>query len=52
MGKLLALSLLCTIIGAVFFQPVLMGRPRQIKPVDALVAGPVEEISEKGEPPP
>lgn len=28
MGKLLALSLLCTLIGAVFFQPVLMGRPR------------------------
>ncbi|GAA4330774.1 MMPL family transporter [Pigmentiphaga soli] len=29
MGKLLALSLLCTLIGAVFFQPVLMGRPRE-----------------------
>jgi hopanoid biosynthesis associated RND transporter like protein HpnN len=28
MGKLLALSLVCTLIGAVFFQPVLMGRPR------------------------
>jgi hopanoid biosynthesis associated RND transporter like protein HpnN len=28
MGKLLALSLVCTLIGAVFFQPILMGRPR------------------------
>jgi uncharacterized protein len=28
MGKLLALSLACTLIGAVFFQPVLMGKPR------------------------
>jgi hopanoid biosynthesis associated RND transporter like protein HpnN len=28
MGKLLALSLACTLIGAVFFQPILMGRPR------------------------
>jgi hopanoid biosynthesis associated RND transporter like protein HpnN len=31
MGKLLALSLFCTLIGAVFFQPVLMGRPRAAK---------------------
>ena len=29
MGELLALSLLCTLIGAVFFQPVLMGKPRE-----------------------
>ncbi|WP_374625559.1 MMPL family transporter [Pandoraea sp.] len=29
MGKLLALSLVCTLIGAVFFQPVLMGKPRE-----------------------
>ncbi|WP_287497211.1 MMPL family transporter [Pandoraea sp. CB10b_02] len=28
MGKLLALSLVCTLVGAVFFQPVLMGKPR------------------------
>jgi predicted RND superfamily exporter protein len=28
MGKLLALSLACTLVGAVFFQPVLMGKPR------------------------
>ncbi len=29
MGKLMALSLLCTMAAAVFFQPVLMGPPRQ-----------------------
>jgi predicted RND superfamily exporter protein len=29
MGKLLALSLACTLVGAVFFQPILMGRPRR-----------------------
>jgi len=28
MGKLLALSLVCTLIGAVFFQPILLGKPR------------------------
>jgi hypothetical protein len=28
MGQLLALSLACTLIGAVFFQPILLGRPR------------------------
>jgi hopanoid biosynthesis associated RND transporter like protein HpnN len=28
MGKLLTLSLVCTLIGAVFFQPILMGKPR------------------------
>jgi uncharacterized protein len=28
------LSLLCTMAAAVFFQPVLMGRPRNIKPQD------------------
>ena len=33
MGKLLALSLFCTLIGAVFFQPILMGRPRQDRPL-------------------
>jgi uncharacterized protein len=31
MGKLMFLSLLCTMAAAVFFQPVLMGKPRQIK---------------------
>jgi predicted RND superfamily exporter protein len=31
MGKLLALSLVCTLIGAVFFQPILMGKPREPK---------------------
>jgi len=28
MGQLLVLSLVCTLIGAVFFQPILLGRPR------------------------
>jgi hypothetical protein len=31
MGKLMALALLCTMTAAVLFQPVLMGRPRQIQ---------------------
>ncbi len=30
MGKLLALSLVCTLAAAVLFQPVLMGRPREV----------------------
>jgi hypothetical protein len=29
MGKLLALSLLCTMMAAVLFQPILMGPPRE-----------------------
>ena len=32
MGKLLALSLVCTLAAAVLFQPILMGKPRE--PVD------------------
>jgi len=32
MGKLLALALACTLVGAVFFQPILMGRPRENMP--------------------
>jgi uncharacterized protein len=31
MGKLMALALLCTMAAAVLFQPVLMGRPRQLR---------------------
>lgn len=31
MGKLLTLSLMCTLVGAVFFQPILMGRPRRAR---------------------
>jgi hopanoid biosynthesis associated RND transporter like protein HpnN len=34
MGRLLALSLLCTLIGAVVFQPVLMGKPRKVRARD------------------
>jgi hypothetical protein len=29
MGKLLALTLVCTLFAAVLFQPILMGRPRE-----------------------
>jgi hypothetical protein len=32
MGKLLVLALGCTLIGAVFFQPILMGKPRAKPP--------------------
>ncbi|MGI4857378.1 MAG: MMPL family transporter, partial [Janthinobacterium lividum] len=42
MGRLLTLSLLCTLIGAVFFQPVLMGKPRTSPP------RPEEEGREQG----
>ena len=31
MGKLLALTLACTLVAAVLFQPLLMGRPREIE---------------------
>jgi hypothetical protein len=30
MGQLLALSLACTLFAAVLFQPLLMGKPREI----------------------
>jgi uncharacterized protein len=33
MGKMMALALLCTMAAAVLFQPVLMGRPRQLRAV-------------------
>jgi predicted RND superfamily exporter protein len=33
MGKLLALSLVCTLAAAVLFQPILMGKPRHPQPV-------------------
>ncbi|PQO99994.1 RND transporter [Massilia phosphatilytica] len=34
MGKLLVLALACTLIGAVFFQPVLLGQPRAPAPAE------------------
>jgi uncharacterized protein len=34
MGKLLALSLVCTLAAAVLFQPILMGKPRVAAPAD------------------
>jgi uncharacterized protein len=36
MGRMMALALLCTMAAAVLFQPVLMGRPRQIRELSAL----------------
>ena len=33
MGKMMALALLCTMAAAVLFQPVLMGRPRQVNAI-------------------
>jgi hypothetical protein len=30
MGKLLALSLVCTLVAAILFQPALMGPPRKV----------------------
>jgi len=34
MGKLLAISLLTTMAAAALFQPVLMGKPREVEPGD------------------
>ncbi len=45
MGKMMALSLLCTMAAAVLFQPVLMGRPRQAEPT----AEPPPELSQAAE---
>jgi hypothetical protein len=35
MGKLLAISLFTTMMAAAFFQPVLMGKPREQPPASA-----------------
>jgi predicted RND superfamily exporter protein len=49
MGKLMALSLLCTMAAAVLFQPALMGRPRvRIAPQEAVFD--LEPEVEFGEP--
>jgi hopanoid biosynthesis associated RND transporter like protein HpnN len=45
MGKLMALALLCTMAAAVLFQPVLMGRPRQLTKFDEAPA----DLSEAAE---
>src|SRR3982074_1909879 len=47
MGKLMALALLCTMWAAVFFQPVLMGPPRQVK-VESERDGNLRRAAEKG----
>jgi uncharacterized protein len=39
MGKLMFLALLCTMAAAVFFQPALMGRPRQISHATPVTSG-------------
>jgi predicted RND superfamily exporter protein len=39
MGKMMALALLCTMAAAVLFQPVLMGRPRQLNAIPESPAG-------------
>lgn len=44
MGKMMALALVCTMAAAVLFQPVLMGRPRQIQPLAE--APPMSEAAE------
>jgi predicted RND superfamily exporter protein len=46
MGKLLALSLACTLAAAVLFQPALMGRPRKKDETSAPDAG-VKEATAK-----
>jgi len=43
MGKLLAISLLTTMAAAALFQPVLMGKPRELKPEPAPAAAPEPE---------
>jgi len=45
MGKLMALALLCTLAAAVLFQPVLMGKPRQLE-ADAPAAEPITAPAE------
>jgi uncharacterized protein len=46
MGKLMALALACTMAAAVLFQPVLMGRPRQM---DANKQEPVPDLRQAAE---
>ncbi len=45
MGKMMALALLCTMAAAVLFQPVLMGKPRQIN-VQSRTASHLEQAAE------
>jgi hypothetical protein len=50
MGKLLALSLICTLAAAVLFQPVLMGKPREAVPATGPDEIPPEKFRETAEP--
>jgi uncharacterized protein len=46
MGKMMALALVCTMAAAVLFQPVLMGRPRQVKPFPETPHTPLKQAAE------
>ncbi len=46
MGKLMALALLCTMAAAVLFQPVLMGRPRQVDTAEPQPAPDLRQAAE------
>ena len=49
MGKLLALSLVCTLAAAVLFQPVLMGKPREAAADDELEKNKLDDRSQISE---
>ena len=46
MGRMMALALLCTMAAAVLFQPVLMGKPRQARPVAPPVPVAMQDAAE------
>jgi hypothetical protein len=46
MGKLLALALACTLVGAVFFQPIMLGRPRKAVEKAAPQPSPTDQPTE------
>jgi uncharacterized protein len=46
MGKMMALALLCTMVAAVLFQPVLMGPPRQVRAASARATDLVRDAAE------
>jgi hopanoid biosynthesis associated RND transporter like protein HpnN len=48
MGKLLVLSLLCTLAAAVLFQPILMGKPRSVAAAAGAEAEPFPPLTQRG----
>lgn len=46
MGKMMALALLCTMVAAVLFQPVLMGPPRQVRAASGRATDLVRDAAE------